>query len=156
MEVRIETLDDIEIARVRHVGPYGEVGPCFERLFEWVATIGARPGRVLGIYHDDPSVVAPERLRADACVEVRTDASPPPGVVMDTIAAGRYAVYTHRGPYDGLPEAYKLLYGMWLPQSGEEVGDRPCLEMYHNSPVDTALAQLVTDVCLPLRATPNG
>ena len=156
MEVRIETFDDIEIARVRHVGPYSEVGSCFERLLEWVATIGARPGRVLGIYHDDPGVVAPERLRADACVEVRTDASPPPGVVIDRIAAGRYAVYTHRGPYDGLPEAYKLLYGVWLPQSGEEVGDRPCLEMYHNSPVDTAPAQLVTDVCLPLRARPNG
>ncbi len=61
MAVRIETFDDIDVARVRHVGPYHEVGPCFARLSEWVAAIGARPGRVLGIYHDDPSVVAPER-----------------------------------------------------------------------------------------------
>ena len=35
MEVRIETLDDIEVARIRHVGPYEEIGPCFESLFEW-------------------------------------------------------------------------------------------------------------------------
>lgn len=38
MEDRIETFDDIEVARVRHVGPYTEVGSCFERLFEWAAT----------------------------------------------------------------------------------------------------------------------
>lgn len=156
MEVRIETFDDIEVARVRHVGPYTEVGSCFERLFEWAATVGAGPGRVLGIYHDDPGVVAPERLRADACVELRSDAPPPPGVVIDRVPAGRYAVYTHRGSYDGLPEAYKLLYEVWLPQSGEEVGDRPCMEIYLNSPVDTAPAQLLTDVCLPLRDIPNG
>ena len=151
MEVRIETFDDIEVARVRHVGPYHEVGPCFARLSEWVAAIGARPGRVLGIYHDDPGVVAPERLRADACIELQTDASPPPGIVIDRIAAGRFAVYTHRGPYDGLPEAYGILYGRWLPQSGEEVGDRPCMEVYLNSPVDTDPEQLLTDVCVPLR-----
>ena len=156
MEVRIETFDDIEVARVRHVGPYHEVGPCFERLFAWVATIGAGPGRVLGIYYDDPSVVAPESLRADACVELRTDASSPPGIVIDKIAAGRYAVYTYRGPYEGIPEAYKLLYGLWLPQSGEDVDDRPCMEIYRNSPVDTAAALLLTDVCLPLRATLKG
>ena len=117
---------------------------------------GAGPGRVLGIYYDDPSVVAPERLRADACVELRTDASPPPGIVIDKIAAGRYAVYTHRGPYEGLPAAYKVLYGLWLPQSGEDMDDRACMEIYHNSPVDTAPALLLTDVCLPLRATLKG
>ena len=65
-------------------------------------------------------------------------------------------MYTHRGPYEGIPEAYKLLYGLWLPQSGEDVDDRPCMEIYRNSPVDTAAALLLTDVCLPLRATLTG
>ena len=97
MEVRIEAFGDIEVARIRHVGPYNEVGPCFARLSEWAAAIGARPGRVLGIYHDDPGAVAPDSLRADACIELQTDASPPPGIVIDRIAAGRFAVYTHRG-----------------------------------------------------------
>ena len=47
MEVRIENLADIDVARIRHVGPYNEVGLCFERLFQWAAAIDARPGRVL-------------------------------------------------------------------------------------------------------------
>ena len=45
MEVRIETLDDIEMARVRHVGGYDEVGQCFEHLYKWVAP--SAPGRAV-------------------------------------------------------------------------------------------------------------
>ena len=140
------------MARVRHVGRYNEIGPCFERLFKWAATIGARPGRVLTLSYDDPDAVAPESLRSDACVELRTDASPPAGISLDKLGAGRYAVYTHRGPYDGISEAYKCLFGSCLPQSGEELDDRPCMELYRNTPLDTAPAELLTDLCLPLRA----
>ena len=156
MEVRIETLDDIQVARIRHVGPYDEVGPCFERLLEWAATIGARAGRVLSLSYDDPEDVAPQSLRSDACVELHTDASPPPGISLDRLGGGRYAVYTHRGPYDGIAEAYRRLFGLWLPQSGEEMDDRPCMEIYRNSPLDTAPAHLLTDLCLPLRPAPTG
>ena len=156
MDVRIEMFDAINVARVRHVGPYNEVGPCFERLFEWAATIGARPGRVLSLSYDDPDAVAPESLRSDACVELLTDASPPTGISMDSVGAGRYAVCTHRGPYDGIAEAYKRLFTLWLPGSGEEMDDRPCMEIYRNSPLDSAPAQLLTDLCLPLRPIPEG
>ena len=156
MEVRIETFGDIEVARVRHTGSYNEVGACFERLFEWAATTGARPGRVLTLSYDDPDTVESQNLRSDACIEIHTAASPPPGISIDKIEAGRYAVYTHRGSYDGISEGYKRLLGMWLPQSGEELDDRPCMEIYRNTPLDTAPAQLLTDLCLPLRPAPRG
>ena len=34
--------------------------------------------------------------------------------------------------------------------------DRPCMEIYRNSPLDTAPAQMQTDLCLPLRPIPEG
>jgi AraC family transcriptional regulator len=43
------------------------------------------------------------------------------------------------------------LYGSWLPQSGREPGDAPCLEEYLNSPRDTAPTELLSDIYLPLR-----
>ena len=58
MEVRIETIDEMQVARVRHVGPYNEVGRCFERLFEWAASVGVRPGRVFSLSYDDSGTVA--------------------------------------------------------------------------------------------------
>lgn len=152
MEVRIESLTDIEVARIRYTGPYNEVGACFGRLLEWAAAIDARPGRVFTLSYDDPDTVAPQSLRSDACIELHTEALRPPGISIDKLAAGRYAVYTHRGSYDGIPEAYRRLFGLWLPQSVEELDDRPCMEVYHNSPLDTDPAELVTDLCLPLRS----
>ncbi len=156
MEIRIETIDEIEVARVRHIGPYNEVGRCFERLFEWATSVGGRPGRVLSLSYDDPDTIAPESLRSDACLEIRTDVPPPPDITVDTLAGGRFAIYTHRGPYDGIPEAYRRLFSLWLPQSGEEADDRPCMEIYRNTPLDTPPAELLTDLCLPLRTTPEA
>ena len=156
MDVRIETFDAIRVARVRHVGPYNEVGPCFMRLFEWAGAVGARPGRCFSISYDSPEVVAPESLRSDACLELHTDTSPPPGISLDSVGEGRYAVHTHRGPYDGIVAVYQRLFSSWLPGSGEEVDDRPCMEMYLNSPLDTAPSDLLTELCLPLRAGREG
>ena len=157
MEVRIETLDDINVYRVRHVGPYNEVGPCFDRLFAWAASIGARPGRCLMLSHDDPEFVPPERLRSDACLELETEISPPPGFAFDSVGAGRHAVYTHRGSYDGIAAAFQRLFEAWLPGSGEEFDfERPCMEVFRNSPADTAPSDLLTDLCVPLRTDLDG
>ena len=151
INVRIETVGPIHVARVRHVGAYAEVGPCFDRLFRWAASIGVSTGRVLTLSHDDPHVVAPERLRCDACVELYTDKEPPPGMVLGPVGGGRYAVYRLVGPYDGIGPAYRRLFGEWLPQSGESMADGPCMEIYRNSPMDTSVGHLATDLCVPLR-----
>ena len=78
IDVQIKTFKPIHVARVRHVGPYTKVGPCFEQLFRWADSIGARTGRVLTLSWDDPETVPPERLRSDACVELHTHEAPPP------------------------------------------------------------------------------
>ena len=151
-EVRIETMPSIEVARIRHLGPYDEISESFMRLLDWAASVGAQTGLVFSRSHDDPGEVATQELRSDACLEVHTDAAPAHGITIERLAAGRYAVYTHHGPYDGIPEAYQRIYGLWLPANGEELDDRPCVEIYRNTPRDAAADELITDLCLPLRA----
>lgn len=152
MTVRIDQIGEIEVARIRHVGPQSGLGACFERLMKWVATIGARPGRSIALEHDNPNLVPPEKRRWDACVELHTDAQPPADIVIDRLPAGRYAVYTHKGPYDGIPNTYSYLFGSWLPDSGETLDERPSMEVYRNTPLDTAPEDLLTDLCIPLKA----
>lgn len=151
MDVRIESLDPIHVARIRHVGPYTEVEACFERIFRWAAGIGVPTGRVLTLSYDNPETVAPENLRSDACVELRTSQEPPPGIVLGPVGGGRYAVYRLTGPYDGIARAYGRLYEEWLPGSGESMAERPCIELYRNAQADRPPEKLVTDLCLPLR-----
>ncbi len=153
MDVRIEEIEEIGVARIRHVGDQSGLGECFERLMGWVVTIGAAPVRTITLEHDNPEVTPVERRRWDACAELQTDADPPAGIVLDRIPSGRYAVYTLRGPYEQMPEAYGYLFGTWLPNSGEAMDDRPSMEIYRNSPLDTAPEDLVTDLCVPLRPT---
>ena len=150
MDVRIETLKPIHVARIRHIGPYAEVDRCFEQIFRWAASIGVPTGRVLTLSCDDPETVVPERLRCDACVELRTKKEPPPGIVLGPVGGGRFAVYRHKGAYEGIAPVYARLLGEWLAGSGESMADGPWMEIYRNSPADTVPDNLATDLCLPV------
>ena len=152
MDIRIETVDPIHVARIRHVGPYSEVGPCIERLFRWAGGLGVPTGRVLTLSWDNPETAAPDVLRSDACVELRTEEEPPPGIELGPVGGGRYAVYRVTGSYDGFAQAYRRLSEEWLGSSGESKQERTCLEMYRDTPVNTPQEMLVTDLCLPVRA----
>ena len=156
IDVRTETLKDIHVARIRHAGPAVDMDPCFERLFRWAGSVGAETGRVLTLWHDHPGTVEPEHRRSDACVELCTGAFPPPGIAMGFVGAGRHAVYRHRGAYEGIADAYRRLFTEWLPQSGEAIDERPCMEIDRNMRRDTSPEHRVTDLCVPMREAPPG
>ena len=154
--MRIETFTAIHVARVRHIGPAMDMGPHFERIFRWAASVGAETGRVLSLRYDRPDIVAPARLRSDACVELRTGAPPLPGITIGFVGAGRHAVCRHHGAHEGIADAYRRLLTRWLPQSGEAIDDRPCMEIYRNMPGDTSPEHRVANLCVPLRDPPPG
>src|ERR1017187_1184738 len=55
----------------------------------------------------------------------------------------------HKGPYETLGRAYQMLHGAWLPQSGRELRDVPCFEVYLNSPQSTHPEELLTLIHVP-------
>jgi AraC family transcriptional regulator len=153
-DVTIQILPDMRIAAVPHVGPYFQIGETFGKLMQAIGQAGLFPrlaGPALGIYHDDPSSVPAAELRAHAGMQL-SDAKPLPAGFDDvTVRGGRHAVLTLKGPYTGIPAAWTWLYGEWFPGSGEEPADRAPFEIYRNSMADTAPADLVTEICVPLR-----
>jgi AraC family transcriptional regulator len=66
------------------------------------------------------------------------------------IASGRYAVFTHIGPYTRLHLTWKAIYHDWLPQSGEQLRDEPPMELNLNRPEITPPEALHTEIWLPL------
>ena len=156
MDIRIEQIGPIQVALVRHFGTYAEVGPFFERLFRWASAIGVPTGRVLTLsWHDCESAPA-GWLRSDACVELRTGEEPPPGIELDSVGGGRYAVYRLEGPREGISPAYARLLGEWLPGSGESAGGEPWLALYRGEPRTTLAGKAVTDLCVALRGKTAG
>jgi len=64
--------------------------------------------------------------------------------------AGRYAVFTLVGPYDGLHNLWKSIYRHWLPATGYRLRDVPGFDLYVDDPRDTPPARLRTELYLPL------
>jgi len=51
-----------------------------------------------------------------------------------------------------MKDAYRWLFGVWLPGSGYQEEDAPTFEVYLNDPRDTSPQDLLTDIHLPLKA----
>lgn len=153
LPVTIETIPDCLAACLRHVGPYDDVPRSFERLYRWAESerLLADGARIMGLSYDDPEHVDAEELRYDACVTLAAPRPLPEGFRLETQRGGRYAVHRLRGPYSSIRDTFRRLFGKWLPVSGEEIDDRPCLELYLNDLMRVPESELLTWICVPLR-----
>lgn len=154
LEVNIRHVDPKRVAAIRHTGPYQEIGACFQRIMGWAFSKGCigPETRILALYYDHPAEVPAAELRSAACVTAGQGftGDPAAGVEAIDVEGGDYGVATFKGPYDQLELAYDWLFGQWLPQSGREPSDRPCVEVYLNNPQDTKPEDLLTEIYLPL------
>ena len=147
----VKELAPVRVVFLRHVGPYNQVGATWGRLMSWAGMRGLLGPDIgmFGIVHDDPDVTPGDKVRYDAAVAVSRPVSPEGEFGVMELGGGRYAVATHRGPYDGLGKAYQRLYA-WLPKSGWELRDAPAFEQYRNSPQNTKPEDLLTVLHVPL------
>ncbi|QKJ66399.1 AraC family transcriptional regulator [Deefgea piscis] len=140
----------IHLATRRHRGAYLQIGEAFSLLQLALQAQVAPDARWFGLYFDDPKTVAEGQLRSDAAVEIKGTASLPADIGQAQIPAARYAVIEHIGPYSELERAYHWLFGVWLPQSGEQAASVPTIEQYLNDPSNTPPKDLRTEIWLAL------
>lgn len=153
-QVSIQTLPTTTLAGIAHQGAYLGISRAFDQLVGIAAArnLFAADTRMVGIYRDDPSIVDEENLRSSACISVATDGLLEAPLQRDTVGGGRHAILRFKGPYSDMQSAYQWLFGVWLPNSGEEAADAPVFEEYLNNPRDTSPTELLTDICLPLKS----
>ena len=153
MDVSVQNFDAMTVASVRHTGSYAECAKAWKTLCgtpDVCKTFGPN-SKFIGICYDDPEVTDDDKIRYDACVTVAAAEEFGGGVVTQTIEAGTYAVYVHKGSFDGLYDTYRKLYGQWLPTSGYEPAGGPSLEIYLNDPEKTPPEELLTEIRIPLK-----
>lgn len=155
MRVAVKEIPPYRIAYMRHVGPYGTSGgisALWARLKRWTAMRDLRHPAMLtvGIGHDAPSIVAPDRLRYDAGLVVGTDFKPDRTINLADLPGGKYAVTLFQGSAAVITEAWDRLYTIWLPGSGYQPEDRPRLELRRG--YDFSTDRLRCELCLPIRS----
>lgn len=152
MPVTIEDRPALRIAAVRHIGPPQEIGRSFDRLMAWAGPRGVAvpPAHGVAVYLSDMSSTPPDQQLALAGVTVGPEVEADGVVEIHHVAGGRFAVLLYRGPYAQIGQAYEALFA-WLPTSGLEPGDAPCVEISLNDPRRTAPEDLLTEIRLPLK-----
>jgi AraC family transcriptional regulator len=150
--VEIIDLPETEILGLRHTGDYMLIGQAFEKLEQYAAIhqLYNASTRSIGVYYDDPSSVATDKLRSMAGITVDSaEENPEAGIETLQIPAGRYATLLFKGSYAELEQPYDWLFGEWLPESGYEAGNFPPFEEYLNNPKTTQPSELLTRIhCL--------
>lgn len=151
--VTVKKLRSRSLIGLPHTGDYQLLSDTYTKLFE---TLDARDltdktRQMVAIFYDDPSKAATASLRSFAAVTAPKTVPCDAPLQHISLPTGPHAVLRFTGPYTGLPAAYAYLYGDWLAQSGKQPSGQPSYEVYINSPRTTAPAELVTEICLPLK-----
>lgn len=156
--IEVKDLQEMNVAYVRHIGPYkGDealFNNLFEKLFSWA---GARnlcnfpETKVLSIYHDNPEITEESKLRTSVCITV------PEGTKVDgeigkmLVKGGKYVVANFELAADEFEAAWNYVYGQWLPESGYQPDDRPNLEFCLNDADKHPEKKFIVDICVAVK-----
>lgn len=109
------------------------IGPLWYRFLERVGEVANRAGKEMyGVISRaaDTERSHPDELRYLAGVAVSKADGLPAEMLSRTVATGDYAVFTHRGPIQGIRNTVKYIYREWLPQSGYQHAGTTDVELY--------------------------
>jgi len=149
-------LHHIHVAFVRHIGPYESVPEAiFDELEQWARGHNmASPPAWTGIRHDSPIATPPEQLRFDAVLVVPGPFAPEGRIGHQLLEGGEFALTTHAGPYETLPQAYETIFPRVMNLPKHQLIGLPAVEIYHTAKVTLRYQINHTDICLPV--TPSS
>jgi AraC family transcriptional regulator len=156
MSIETREIPACRVAYMRHVGPYNEAGriaALWDGFERWLRARNLRQAATLtiGIGHDSPRIAPADKLRYDACVVVDEGFKPDRFVNVADLPGGRYAVAQFEGTAAEIGPAWETLFTAWLPSSGYQPEDRPCLELYQMTVTQRAAGHLRCELCIPVR-----
>jgi len=145
-----------ELMYIRIIAKYGEKAPyerAWKQLWQHAKEQLLLTGKTeyLGLSFDDPHITQDNKCRFYACITVpeTTKAKGPFGRY--SLPKSKYAVFTHKGSYDGLDSLYQAIYRVWLPESGKQLGNSMPFEKYLNNPDKVAPPDLLTEIHIPIK-----
>ncbi len=158
VQIEVKAMPELEVAYVRNIGPYKGDGELFKGLFNklmmWAGPRGLLrfpATQVLIVYHDDPNVTDEEKLRLSASISVPKETDAEGEVGRMTVPGGQFAVARFEIGTDEFEQAWGMVCGDWLPDSGYQPDDRLCYELCHNNPEDHPDGKHIIDICVPVR-----
>ncbi len=86
-----------------------------------------------------------------AAMPVKDTEQIPEGMVKIRLNAGRYAVFTHRGPTSDLQRSLDYIWKTWLPKANVKYRDAPSFELYDRQRFNADSAESEIDLYIPIQ-----
>jgi AraC family transcriptional regulator len=157
-QVEVRDLDSLEVAYVRHIGPYQGDNELFDGLIQKLMTwAGPRElvrfpeSRLLAVYHDSPEITDEDKLRTSICLTVPPETKAEGEIGRMNLPGGKYAVARFEIAPDQYQAAWDTVYGGWLPESGFQPDDRAAMEFYLGDPKEHPEGKHTVEICLPVK-----
>ena len=158
VKIEVKEMPELNVAYIQHIGPYkGDTklfAGLFGKLMGWAGPRGllnSPETMVLSVYYDDPKTTEEDKSRMSACITVPEDTEVEGEIGKMTVPGGMYAVGRFELDPDEYEEAWNMVYGDWLPESGYQFDDRPSLEIYRNDPNEHPENKHIVDICIPVK-----
>lgn len=157
-DVKVENLPEMNVAYVRHVGPYKGDSELFQdlwgRLMRWAGPRGLmqQPDlKCMCVYHDSPEITEEDKLRTSVCITVPEDTTVDGEVGKMKLEGGKYAMAHFEIVAHQYEQAWNFVYGTWLPESGYQPDDRAPFELCLNNPEEHPEKKHIVEICVPVK-----
>lgn len=159
VQVEVKEMPELNVAYVRHIGPYKGDSALFESLFTKLMSWAGPRGllrfpetQILSVYYDNPEITDEDKLRVDACITIPEDAAVGGEIGKMSVPGGKFAVgHFELAGSDEYEEAWNTLMGGWLPDSGYQPDNRPSYELYRNNPKEHPQGIQIVDIYVPVK-----
>jgi AraC family transcriptional regulator len=155
MNVAIKNMKARRLAVLEHRGDPRTLGESVNKLINWAkaqpGNLKPKAGESFGFAYDDPQLTATADFRFDLGITIPEQLTLKGDIVEKRLPDGRYAVAMHKGSREKIGDTVYALYRDWLPHSGEELADLPCVFCYYNFDHEVAETELLTECWLLLK-----
>ena len=154
-EATVKELPEHNVAYVRHIGPYNQIGEAPKKIFAWAGPKGLiqfPATQSLAVYHCDKEKVDASELQSDACLTVPEGTEADGDVKTTKIPGGKFAVAHVEIDGSEFGEAWDKLVGEWMPENGLKPDEsRKCYELYLNDHEQHPEKKFIVDICEPIQ-----
>jgi len=152
-QVEVKEMPALNLAHIRHQGPYSEIGKVFEKLMKWAGPRGLLDfpnTKTVGIYYDSPRVTDESKMQSSACFTLQEDVEVSGEVGKITIPKGKFAVGRFELKMNEYEQAWNSM-SLWVPENHFELRDGHYHEIYYNDANDHPEGKFIVDICIPVK-----